>query len=912
MGDGSIPIPHGFALLHRTGLTARHAAHHVLHPGDNRHDESKDAQGSASGTKLDPAEITSDHVSVVHADEGGNGSDEEEGADRPLHDAAWENTNRLFLGKKSHRKERKEGSGEQCTGKTVSRRLGRMKISRDWLSDFVDWIETDPQVIADRITCGVGEVDDVVLQGKYLDGVVVGTVRNLAKHPNADKLSVCDIETEQGLKHVVCGGTNLREGMQVAFAHVGTTVLAGGKEELTLAKVKIRSVESEGMICAAEEIELSSMFPASPEDGARPIADLTSRGFKTGTPLRTALGMNDVVFHIDNHAITNRPDLFSHIGVAREVVALGLAKWKKQPKSMPMKFGTAAPGFTLKNDAPDLVPDYTACVIDIDGEGTTPDWMKRRLEATGWRSINLVVDITNYVLMEVGMPLHAFDADDFRGTLHIRKAKKGETITTLDGVKRELPEGAVVISDDEGIFDLFGVMGGLRTSNKPTTKRIFLQAGIIQPVSVRKTVIAMGHRTDAATVYEKGVNLSTAKRGLARAAELFRTLHPKAAVVSKEVQWGSVKAKKAITIDAEVFAETTGADISVAQAKSILTDLGFAVKAAGKKMTVTPPEWRNDVTGKHDLVEEVSRIYGYGKIPVTMPKASIVPPERDERINVIRDALKERGLYELLHLAFTSPGAMKKAGLNVADAAKIENPIGEEVSLMRTSLLPSILETLGHETPRFDASALKVFEYGRVFRGKVQPFELCIAVAAKSKVTLGTEPLLTVKADLTAAMLACGYALEFRKSSGALPPFAHAGRSADIVCEGTVVGLLTEIEPSTAKNFDLQNRIAAAIVDLEALKLIAPKTVIAKPLPSFPGVEFDETLPLPKTPYAAVITKLRGLSPLLTELKTVNLYDGNGVRTVTLRFTYRAADRTLTQEEVEKEHAKVVAELRKS
>ncbi len=345
-----------------------------------------------------------------------------------------------------------------------------MKISRDWLGDYIDWIEKDPAVIADEMTRCMGEVDDVEMQGKFLDHCVVGLVQKVEKHPNADKLKVCMVQTDNGTKQVVCGGSNVREGMHVAFAPVGATVKWHGGDIMTLSKVKLRGIESEGMICAGEELGIETLFPPKPEDGAAPIVDLTSKGYKVGTPLRKALGLNDVIFHIDNHAITNRPDLFSHIGVARELVAMGLATWKKEPtKKAPMKFPSAALPFTLKNDVPDLVPEYIGAMLTVETMAETPDWMKRRLEATGWRSINLTVDITNYVLMEVGMPLHAFDADDFSGTLHIRKAKKGEKIKTLDDVERPLPEGAVIISDDDGIFDLFGVMGGLRTSNKPTT-----------------------------------------------------------------------------------------------------------------------------------------------------------------------------------------------------------------------------------------------------------------------------------------------------------------------------------------------------------------------------------------------------------------------------------------------------------
>ncbi len=787
-----------------------------------------------------------------------------------------------------------------------------MKISLDWLSDFIELTENDPTLIADRLTRGTGEVDEVSMQGKYLTGVVVGKIKTLGKHPAADRLSVCDIETDKGLKHVVCGGTNLKQDQLIAFAHVGATVMAGGKEEVTLSQVKIRGVDSEGMICAAEEIELSDMFPPKPEDGARPIADLTKCDFKVGTPLRTALGLTDTVLHIDNHAITNRPDLFSHIGVARELVALGLATWKKKPKDEVTKFPSASLPFTLKNDAEDLVPEYIGCMIEIDGEGETPDWMKRRLEATGWRSINLVVDITNYVLMEVGMPLHAFDADDFRGTLHIRKAKKGEKITTLDEKSRDLPEGAVVISDDEGIFDLFGVMGGLRTSNKPTTKHIFVQAGVIQPIAVRQTVIAMGHRTDAATVYEKGVSLTTAKQGLSRAAELFVSLHPKAKISSKPLQWGSEKAKKSVTVETDAFAAMTGADIAPAKATSILIDLGFDVKMTGKKMTVTPPSWRNDIAGRHDLVEEVARIYGYANVPPVMPDACVMPPVRDTRINALRDSLSQSGAVEMLHLAFTSPEQMKRWGLDASQAVAIENPIGEEISLMRQSLLPSLVETAAKELKHADGSHLKVFEIGHVFFKGDEHAGCAFAVLAHGKTTIKDSPLLVAKAHVVRALAAIGYDVTVRK--GKVPArYAHDGRSAEIVCQNQIIGHLFELHPAIAATLGLQGRVGIATIGLHRLLTLAPSTMITKPLPVFPAVTFDETAPLSgKRTHGEIINALKAVDPLMRNVEIVNLYESDAVRSVTMRFTYRADDRTLTQEEATKVHAKAVAELKKA
>jgi phenylalanyl-tRNA synthetase beta chain len=699
--------------------------------------------------------------------------------------------------------------------------------------------------------------------------------------------------------------------MHVAFAHIGATVKWHGGDVMTLSRVKIRGVESEGMICAQEELGLTE-FPPIPEDGARPIVDLSSRNYKVGTPLRKALGQNDIVFHIDNHAITHRPDLFSQVGVARELVAMGIAKWKKEAKRPAVKFAKNAPPFTLKNDAGDLVSQYMGCMISIDGDVPTPEWMKKRLEATGWRSINLVVDITNYVLMEIGMPLHAFDADDFRGTVHIRTAKNGESITTLDDVTRKLPENAVIMSDDQGIFDLFGVMGGLRTSNKPTTKNIFLQAGIIQPSSVRRTVIAMGHRTDAATVYEKGVTLATAERGLHRAIELFMQIHPSARVASKCVTWGKMPAPKPVMVPADIAARVTGAPITVVQSKKILADLGFTVAAKGKSLVVTPPIWRTDIRIKEDIAEEVARIYGYANIKPAMPQSSITPPTRDHRINTLRDRLKEEGYFELLNLAFASPSVLKKAGFDAAKAVTIENPLGEELSRMRPSLLPAMLQMISNEIGGFDGTHLKIYEYGHIFAPKSETMKFALLVAARGKTTLSNDPVLIAKADVSRAFDLMGHALTFKQTKNNLPRYAHAGRSAEIFSQGKSVGLLTEVHPSIAAAFGLPGRTAAVLIDLDVILKTEPQIKVAAPLAQFPAVELDETFPLGKTSYASIEQRLKNIDAILRDVRIVNLYEApDSSKTLTLRFTYRADDRTLTQQEVEKVHGKVVAELRK-
>ncbi len=790
-----------------------------------------------------------------------------------------------------------------------------MKISLDWLSDFIERTEKDPQVIADQLTRRMGEVDAVHIQGASLDSCVVGKVLTVEKHPDADKLSVCTVQTEQGTKTVVCGGTNVRANMLVAFAHIGATVKWHGGETMTLGRVKIRGVESEGMICAQEELDLTC-FPAKPEDGPRPITDLSTFHFPfstspVGTPLREALGLTDTILCIDNHAITNRPDLFSHVGVARELVAMGLATWKKQPKNIAPKFPSAATPFKLVNDVKNLVPYYNGCLLTLENIPSSPDWMKRRLEATGWRSINLVVDITNYVLLEIGMPLHAFDADDFKGDLHIRAAKKGEKIRTLDDIDRALPEGAVIMSDDQGVFDLFGIMGGKHTSMKPTTKRIFLQAGIIDPAAVRRTVIAMAHRTDAATVYEKGVLPTTSDAGLHRAIELFLSLAQGTKISSKRVTWGSVAKAKPVKISADRIRDFIGSPIKTADIKKILSDLGCEVKATGETLSMTPPAWRRDLTHAQDMIEEVARVYGYANIAPVMPDASIVPPDRETRIHLLRDALSESGATEMLHLAFTSPEQCKKWKLPLEGAINIENPIGEEISLMRMCLVPSLVETASRELRNTTNSHLKTFEVGHTFSVHGEKNMCALAVITRGKTTLKDSPILIAKADILSALKAAGYSASVRQAKPTAP-YAHDGRNAEIVCKNTVIGSLFEIHPMIGTSLDAKGRIGAAVLDLDALLKIKPDVIVASALPVFPAIELDETIPISdKRTHGALMTALKSIDPLLEKIETVDVYEKETLRTISLRFTYRANDRTLTQQEVEKMHAKVLAELKK-
>ncbi len=802
-----------------------------------------------------------------------------------------------------------------------------MKISLDWLGDFIDLREKDPQEVARRVTAGVSEIDAVEVQGGLLKDCVVGQILSVRRHPNADRLSVCAVKTDRNAQQIVCGGTNLREGMRVAVAKVGA-VVRHGDDTVTINKAVIRGEESDGMICASEELDLTERFPPRADQGARAIMDLGDGEDGVGTPLAEFLDLQDVVLHVDNHAITHRPDLFSHAGFAREFVALGLGTWKKKKAAKALKFGKDKLPFRCIVDCRDLVPRYVACCIEIDGPGETPAWMKRRLEATGWRTVSLPVDITNYVATETGMPLHSFDADDIRGDVHMRTAKAGETITTLDGVERKLPEGAIILSDDAGVFDLLGIMGGLRSSTKDTTRRIYLHAAIADPVAIRKTVIATGHRTDAATVYEKGIPREAALRGLTRAVELFCQLVPGARIVSVLEEWGDEGKAKPITLPIDRVNSVLGVEIPLKKIKDILASLEFET-AAGKSGTliVTPPLHRlGDIRGAHDLIEEIGRVAGYDGIEAVMPMTNVRLPARDQRMHRLRDALSAEGFTEILPVSLVGASLLKKAGMDPGIALEIRNPIGEELSLMHTSTLPSLLEHAQRNLLN-TGSRLKTFHWGHVFsRGAPEHGELSLLLAEISPRDDGDnlleEPFLLLKRHLGNALEALGFTLE-TGHAGTAPAYAHPGRyaelhlarrgmSADAAAHPlATVGRLFEIHPDVRERFDLRHRAAAAMVDLTALLALVSPATVPSPVPQFPAVTYDVTLPLSHREQSAdLLRTLRGADALLESVEIVDLYSGKphpkGEFSLTLRFTYRSAGKTLTEEEARPVHEKIL------
>jgi len=791
-----------------------------------------------------------------------------------------------------------------------------MKISLNWLTDYIEWNGQDTEALVDRITAGTAEVDGVEKQGALLENCCVGKILSVKPHPNADKLRLCEVETDRGVKKVVCGGTNLEDHMLVAFAHVGATVKWHGGETMTLEPAKIRGEESHGMICAGEELGIEHLFPPKPEHGERPIVDLTHSGLKPLADLREALGMNDTVLTISNTAITTRPDLFSHYGFARECVALGIASWKKKtPLLTPPAFGKGS-AVSVQSKDPSLVTRYNACVVELPDHGTTPEWMKERLSGVGIRSISLPVDVTNYVMLDVGMPLHIFDADNIGKEVTFRESTEGETVTTLDSIKRKLPEGVIVMEDEKGLFDLCGLMGDDRSAFNAKTTRALIHAPVYDPVRIRKAIKATDHRTEAATVYEKSVPAVASLQGLSRALHLLQESIPGMVIESKLIEWGEDGKPEAIELSLDRASATLGMPVPKKAATEILTDLGFTVKA-GKKdiLSVTPPLHRlRDITGAHDLIEEIGRIAGYANVPEEMPLAPVRVPPRDTRRNHLRDALAAAGYSEILPLNLVSPALLKKAGTDPAEAIELANPLGEETSVLHTTTFPGLLVHAQKNMLQVD-DALRTFHWAHVFRkGQEESTELTALVAARAGGDLLHEPLLMLKRDIVSALEGLGYDVSV-KSKKDVGPMMHPGRAADVLANGKKVACLYELHPTVLAAFDLPARAAAVTVNLDMLFAEKASDIFAKSVPAFPDVTYDVTVQrTQKDSVEKLLNKVRNADPLLADVAVQDLYNGkplkDGEYNLTLRFTYRSPDRTLTEDEAKKAHDKVLAAMK--
>lgn len=775
-----------------------------------------------------------------------------------------------------------------------------MLVSYKWLQDYVD-IPWTPEELADRLTMAGLEVEGLKPLAPDLDGVFVGYVEETVPHPEADRLTVCTVDVgEKGGYSIVCGAPNVAAGQTVAVALPGA-VLPGGME---IATVELRGVVSQGMICSESELGIS-------EDHAG-IWVLPS-DLKVGEPLVTALDLDDVILDVSVYA--NRPDCMSMIGIAREVAALTGGSLRLPSVTYEVLPVSLTEKTSITVESPELCPRYTAALLDGIEIGPSPIWMQMRLRAAGMRPINNVVDITNYVMLETGQPLHAFDYDQLaENRLVVRTAKPKEAIVTLDGEKRELTEDMLLICDAQGPKCIAGIMGGLDSEVTERTKTVLLETANFAAWSVRRTSRTLGLSSESSARFEKGIDPYGTLFASERAAHLLQQL-AKAEVYSGHIDVSAL-AEKDVVIDLrlEQVERLLGITVPVQEIERILTVLGFGVvKAEETVWQVRVPTHRGDVELEADLIEEIIRIWGLDKLPSELPADTAQSGGQSVRQDVM-DSLREKlmgvGLSEALSYSFGRADNNDRLLRPSEPMLQLQNPISEDLVAMRHSLLPGLLNAVGLNASRQQAR-VALFELGAVYFGelplKEQPreeFHLGIVLwGQRHPLNWALEQaefdFYDLKGILEAILPAC---VELRWGKGSNPSL-HPGRQGTVEYQGREIAYYGEVHPAVVRNFRIPGRVYAAEIKLEDCLDLFRTVPAFSELPKYPAVERDLAVVVDeKQPVGELISSLQELGgELLRSVTVFDVYAGGsipaGKKSVALSCRFQA-DRTLVDEEV--------------
>lgn len=781
-----------------------------------------------------------------------------------------------------------------------------MLVSLNWLKDFVDIPKgLKPEDLANMLTLKTAEIEGVVEEGAAFENMVVGHVVELKPHPDADKLKIAMTSLGEKPVQIVCGGENLKEGMYVAVAQPGAQVRWHGEgEPVVLEKVKIRGQESNGMICASSEIGLEGK-----SEGPRDILDLSPLKPKPGMPLAELFEKNDVLFEFDNKSLTHRPDLWGHCGVAREVAAVSGGKFKMlEPKiAVPVK----GESVEVKVENVKLCPRYCGLIIENVKIGDSPDWLKKRLKATGHGVHNNIVDVTNYVMHELGQPMHAFDKNFIKGGIVVRVAKKGEKMKTLDGKERTLDESVLVIADHEKPVAIAGVMGGENSEINEKTTAIILESANFQAGSIRKTSVKLGLRTDAVQRFEKSLDPHLAELAIKRAAELILQICPNAKIAGPISDAKDFSEKPLqIKLDAAKTRAKIGVEIRDNEIKKILESLEFVVEKNAGGFMVTVPSHRSskDVTIQDDLIEEVARMYGYDNIPAELPDLPIrLPVDNTERFRKHR--LRELfsyalGFDEVYNYSFYGKREMEKCLLPEAGHVKVLNYLSEDQTHMRVSLIPGIMKNLADNARFFED--VRIYEVGRTYKnvGEYFPLEEKIiggAIMVKGK---KAEIFYEAKGVVENCLRKFGVT-DLKIVKGLDDSYAHPVKSLTYLGKnGASLAKVFMPHPSVANNFDLgKYGVVLFEINFSGLMKFDRGTFKYQQIPRFPGIEFDVSVLADSDKEAVDFEEaIKGVDRVL--IKRVDLFDvyegtniESGKKALAYRITLRADDKTLSDEE---------------
>jgi len=792
-----------------------------------------------------------------------------------------------------------------------------MKVTLKWLKDYVDFDLTADD-LSHRLTMAGLEVDGMERLGEGLDTVVVARLADVQKHPDAERLTVCKVETGSLTQQVVCGAQNHKTGDLVALAQIGT-VLPG---DFKIKKSKIRGQESCGMLCSVSELGL-----ADESDGILILPhDLT-----VGQPVFKELGLKDVVYEIG--LTPNRADCLSVVGVAREISAMVEAELRLPVPVIAESDCASSDKTSVVVEDADLCPRYAARLIENVQIGPSPAWLVQRLEAVGMRSINNVVDITNFVMMELGQPLHAFDFNLLRGRrILVRRAQDGDQFTTLDGQIRTLMGSDLVICDGEGPVALAGVMGGGNSEVSQETTDILLESAYFNPTAIRRTSKRLGLHTESSHRFERGTDVDMVPLALDRAAALIAELADGSIASGVVDVYPEELTRRVVTITASRVSQVLGLEVDADDMRKKLSSIGLNCEhqadCCDGVVSVTIPNFRPDLEREIDLIEEVARLIGYDHIPATMPVSTLTCQQLPVHLSLerqVRDRMIQMGYAEVINYSFFNPNCLAKIRLAVDDLRRqnvqILNPLTEEQGSMRTTLVPSLLETAARNQA-YRSEDLALFELRPVFQPEAGAELPCESLRLTAVLCGRREPQGWSQSAETAdffdmkgvveQLLAHLKIADVSWQTEHDEPFYHPGKSCALYKGERLLGTLGELHPEVLHSFDLGQAVILCDLDAEALFDLSDDTVKFQPLSRFPDVQRDSAFLVD-----ANITAQQALAVLgqvkIKDLESIELFDvysGEGIpagkKSLAIRACYRAMDRTLTDELIQNLHGKLI------
>lgn len=785
-----------------------------------------------------------------------------------------------------------------------------MLVPLKWLRDYVD-IDIDTQEFADMMTMTGSKVEKVDFFGKETNGVEVCKILEIEQHPDADRLKVTKVEVANGeILQIVTNATNIKVGDYVPVARIGA-VLPG---DFKIKKGKLRGVLSEGMFCGAEELTIPSAFVEDHKKDGIYILDHQDL-FELGMDVRDVLGINDAL--IEFEITSNRPDCRSIIGIAREA-AVTLGKELKYPE---IKVQACDEEMSFEIDIQtDLCKRYCGRVVKDVKVGPSPYWMQRKLIEAGMRPISNIVDITNYVMLELGQPLHAFDLDDIKyNKMTVKMAEEGEKFTTLDGVERTLTSDMLVIGNQDKTLDLAGIMGGENSEIKDTTTSIFIEGASFAKENIRATSKKLGLRTEASSRFEKGIDINLAEEAVNRACQLIEELGCGTVLNGMLDYYPQKEEVQKVTVNPVRINKLLGVNVPMDQFINILESLEFKCNLVSSEvLELEVPTFRLDITEDADILEEIARIYGYDNIPSASLEGNAtagVKTEKQKFIDNVKSNSIACGLNEILTYSFVSPRGVDKINLPADDEkrnfVKIMNPLGEETSVMRTTLIPNMLDVISTNISH-KVEEVSAFECGNTFIPQeglpIETKKYCVGMYGKEVDFFVLKGV--IESVLNNVGLK-GYEIEPETTNLTF----HPGRCAKIVYNNIYIGTFGELHPDVIENYNLGQRVYVAEINIDTVFENLNLTKSYNPLPKYPSTSRDIALIVKDEVFVKQIEdiiKANG-EDLVESYKLFDVYKGaqieEGHKSIAYSITYRSKDKTLTDEDVAKVHEKILSEL---